>query len=121
MEINNIEKYMNMSNQTWNLSDSLPIFCMPEFIDKMPLGLLYCLLYMILSAVVIGVLFYFYLHRLIKQKLGFGKPDGHVDDQQDTERKFGDKEILRGLLRGRPNTEMREIPVLNGDKSRSGL
>lgn len=92
--------------------NSLPIFCFPDFIKKMPLGLTYCFLYMIGCLVLIGIGFYIYTRFLVK------KFNGHADYKQNTEGKQANGTLLRRMLSGRQNSKMQQVSVINGGEPR---
>jgi hypothetical protein len=92
------------------LSNAVPIFCLPEFIDKLPISLTFCFIYIIGCLIVIGLGLYFYLRRLNRR-------NGHYDDEQDTSGELSNSKILRGLFRRGQDTQMREISNINGRES----
>ena len=90
----------------------LPVFCFPEVIAKIPMSLTYCFLYMIGCVFIVGCGFYHYFRRIVKQKNI--NNDGHVGNQQNFTGEQGNSKILRGMFRRGQNTEMHQIPVIDG-------
>ena len=103
------------------VTSSVPIFCFPEFIEKLPISLTYCFLYMLACVLVIGCGFYFYFHKILTSRTTFQNnqklEDGYTNVEQNTVGKHGDTKILRGMLPRGSNTPMHAPPVLNGSKS----
>src|ERR1700704_4157643 len=84
-------------------ANTLPVFCFPNVIEKMPMSLTYCFLYMFGCVIIIGCGFYHYFTRIVKQQKNINNNNntnnGHVNNQQDIMGEQGDSKILRGLFR----------------------
>ena len=94
------------------VSKTTPVFCFPEFIEKLPISLTYCFLYMLGCVFVIGFGFYLYFRRILMVR------NGYSNDEQNSVGQLRDSKILRGMFRGGQNTEMREVSIINGGESR---
>ena len=95
-------------------TNPLPVFCFPELIEKLPVSLTYCFIYMLGCVLIIGCGYYFYLRRIL---FNLNNNNGHSDNEPDIIREFSYSQILRRLFCSRSNTEMREIPHINGGES----
>jgi hypothetical protein len=96
-------------------SNNLPAFCLPEVIQKLPLGFTYCIVYILLIFFLGSAI---YLNRK-GFRLLLGR-NGHTDDGQDSFGQQNNITFLRRMLRRRSNTEMREIPRVDGGESGYG-
>ena len=91
---------------------SIPDFCLPAFIKEMPLGIAICSIYLLGVLVIASIGFYLIRNRFIHvRRYGYSVREPNTEEQQSNAKK------LRRMLRSRQDTQMQEIPVLNGDKS----
>ena len=106
---------------------ALPIFCFPEVIEKIPISLTYCFIYLLGSDVTIGVGFYLYFYYIFKSKLAgvlhdeektstIKVKDGHRQNKQDTNGKPDNKTLLSRMLPSKQDTEMSEVSVFISGK-----
>jgi len=112
----NTSSQMDINFITDIATNPVPVFCFPDVIAKMPMSLTYCFLYMMVCVFIIGCGFYHYFSRIVKKQTNIDN-DGHVDNQQDFMGKQSYSKILRGLFRRGQNTEMHQIPVIDGGES----
>jgi len=106
--------------------EALPVFCFPEVIEKIPISLTYCFIYLLGSAILTGCGFYLYFHYMFKAKLKkkFFKSiskeefnDGYVENQQNIIRARNDKGLLPRMSSVEHDTEMYKISLFHGDQS----
>ena len=76
---------------------TIPILCLPEFLEKNPANLVYCIIYIIACVMVAAVAIFYYFKRKINQ-------NGHTDIEQASLRELHNKDVIHGLLSGGPNT-----------------
>lgn len=97
------------------VESGLPVFCFPEMIDKMPMSLTYCFLYLLGCAMTMAVGFYVYY----KKKLEYKLKNGHRYDRQDSKEQPSDQTVLPRLLRRRSNSPKevyQKVTVSDGGK-----
>jgi hypothetical protein len=97
------------------LQHPLPVFCFPEFIEKLPFSLSYCFVYLLGCGIVMGIGFYFYYKRWFELKF----LNGHANDQLYFEAKSKNENKLHWLFCCRSNSKNRndtEMALFNGDK-----
>ena len=101
------------------LPTTLPTFCFPDIIEKAPINLLYCILYMVGCAIVMASGFYLYFRRNYQIKL---LKNEHAGDRQNIDVHSGHKGRLRRLFSSKSDSEPREteISMLHGDQQVSG-
>ena len=107
-------------------TNTVPIFCFPELIEKLPISLTYCFLYMLGCVLVIGFGFYLYFQRILKHRTTTQSSaeqtintfsNGYTNSEQNTVGKQGNAKILRGMLPHGSDSPMHASPVFNGSKS----
>jgi len=98
----------------------VPVFCLPDFIEKFPVSILICFLWVFGSAVLMAFAFYYYYRKKLRKFFAeVIQEDGLVDDQQDSKKGHNDTRQLRRMLPIRPDTrrssvEKEEVPLFNG-------
>jgi len=97
----------------------VPVFCLPDFIEKFPVSILICFLWVFGSAVLMAFAFYFYYRKKLRKYFAESiKEDGHVSNQQDFEKGHNDSRQLRRMLPIRSDTRHssveEEVPLFNG-------
>jgi hypothetical protein len=81
--------------------NGLPVFCFPEMIEKMPMSLTYCFLYLLGCALTMAFGFYVYYKKKLEYKL---KNNGHSLNRQNSTKQSNDVPLLPRLLRRRSNS-----------------
>src|SRR4051812_32832886 len=105
MSVNESTLISNVSEA--NVDFTIPILCFPENIEKSPLNLIYCIIYLIGCTVLALIGFYFYWKTKNYQ-------NGHPNDKQTPLRKFGDAENLYGMFSRGQNSQDNANPKLPG-------
>jgi hypothetical protein len=113
--MNNSQKNSSMDIAYDFDASTVPVFCFPEIIEKMPISLTYCFIYLIGTVLVVGYGFYLYYKKMMNHHQK--NNNGYTNDKQYPETKPSDEAVLHRLLRSRPFPETSEVPVFIGDKS----
>ena len=99
---------------------NVPIFCFPEIIEKLPISLTYCFIYLLGSTGAIALGFYLYYKRMLREKLWINISTGneYFNDKQNPEEQSSNKKILRGMLRRGQDSVTGNFKVtsIDGDK-----
>jgi hypothetical protein len=101
-------------------TNNFPVFCLPEFIKQMPISLTFCFIYLIGVVIVVAVSFYLYQNRVVytTRRKNRSSTDGYSYSEQNSDEQPNNAKILRRLLRSGQSTELQQISVLDGNKSR---
>ena len=97
------------------LPTTLPTFCFPDIIEKAPINLIYCILYMIGCAAIMASGFFLYFRRNYHLKL---MNNEHSGDKHNIEVHSEHKGPLRRMFSGRSDSDPQhtELSMLNGDQ-----
>jgi hypothetical protein len=106
---------MDLDNLSFGplFENQMPIFCFPDMIEKLPMSLTYCIIYLIGCALVMGIGFYFYYKRLLTANLS-STYNGHNDNKPDIESDPSNGKKIHRLLRGRSITQPEKVKTVSG-------
>jgi hypothetical protein len=114
--ITNGNSSINKSGASFDSSSNLPIFCYSDVIEKVPISLAFCFIYIFGTVAVVAFGIYIYFRRIMKFKSGAN--NGHSENQQNSPGEQGDIELLPRVLRSRHSTELPIVSsLLHGLKS----
>jgi len=106
------ELILNTTTAIFDPTKWEPIFCFGDMIEKNPMSLTYCFIYVLSVLLMISLGIYYYYKRMTRRSR-----NGYTNNQQDSGQQPSDIQVLRRLLRSGSSTSSREeIPLFNGPK-----
>ena len=144
--LRNITNYNYTSGRTLNApkyvidyysakDNSGSIFCSAEYLQKIPLSILLCFIFLLPSTLITIVGIWLYYYKRIKKRQTTRYPkhfdDYYFEDGEEEENEYGNGEQntagkqnhpkkLRRMLLRRPTQEVRQLSLLNGSKPGQG-